>query len=195
MSAAAVNAALERIRQRHPTLGRHAQTAADWLTAGEGVEMLDQASVQEFLHYTLPRKLPQQEWDAVVAGAAELFDELGLDRYAAIARSSETRRILGTWRFNPDAAAKEFLKAQAASGVDPPDTETLTWGSVMGIEESNAREHVARALELAILAGELTPGGKGWKQAAARVCEGTLSSAPDGDVPLLERILSERTEM
>jgi hypothetical protein len=196
MSSEAVQAAIERLRRRDERLGGYAETAADWMTAGEGTEVLDQASVQQFLRWHLPRKFDQQRWDEVVAGAAALFDELGLEHYAAIARSAETQEILGAWRFNPDLAAKRYLAAQASSGVDAPDTDLLRWSDVMGMYELQARTEVGRALEVAILAGELTPGARGWKQRAAQICGQTLT-APRDDMfgqTALDLVLTERIE-
>lgn len=159
--------------------------------------MLDQAGVQQFLRWDLPRTFPQQRWEDVVAGAAALFEELGLGRYAAVARSPEIQRVLGTWRFSPDEAAKAYLAAQAASGVDPPDTELLRWGSVMGTQEARARDEVARALEVAVLSGELTPRGKGWKGVAASVCDRTLTTPIQEEFgqTALDLILTERVDM
>src|SRR3546814_3269189 len=57
------------------------------MTAGEGTGVLHQAGVQEFLWYSVPKRFPPDEWGDAVAVAATLLDELGLDRYAGIARS------------------------------------------------------------------------------------------------------------
>lgn len=169
-----VDAAVERVRARDEELGRDARAAGGWLTADEGVDMIDQLSLQEFLWWHLPRKLPQSEWDGLLSGAVALLDELGLDRYVDIARSETTQRILGAWRFNPDHAAKLARDAEKASGVLPPDTDLIQWGAFMGVYENTARQTVAQALEAAIEAGELVPGGKGWKAKAAAICDRTM---------------------
>jgi hypothetical protein len=194
MTARQVDAAVERLRVKNPTLGRYAAEAASWLTADEGVGMIDQASLQEFLWWHLPRKTPQSDWDAIAAGAAALLDELGLDRYAVIVRSDTTSQILGAWRFNPDHAAKLVRDAELSSGVRPPDTDLVSWGSIMGIHEHAARQAVARALEAAIVEGELNPGGKGWKIRAAAICDRTMLEPQEDQFgqPLLGLVETER---
>ena len=158
--------------------------------------MLHQAGVQQFLWWTVPRKTAEPHWHSLVAGAAAVFDELGLDRYAEIARSDITRDVLDAWRDDEEQGRKRFLATYAASGVDAPDTALLQWGSVMGLDEAAARDTVERALEDAIVAGELRPGAKGWRQVAARVCDATLRAALDdpGGQTLYTRITTERVE-
>ncbi len=174
-----VDAAVERVRARDETLGRFARSAASWLTADEGVGMLDQLSLQEFLWWHLPRKVPQSDWDDLVRGAAGVLAELGLDRYVEIANSAVTQRILGAWRFNPDQAAKLARDAEKSSGVLPPDTDLIQWGSIMGIYENSARVAVAQALEAAIVAGVFAPGARGWKTKASEVCDATMRETRD----------------
>lgn len=174
-----VDAAVERVRARDETLGRFARSAASWLTADEGVGMLDQLSLQEFLWWHLPRKVPQPDWDDIVRGAAGVLAELGLDRYVEIANSEDTQRILGAWRFNPDHAAKLARDAEKSSGVLPPDTDLIQWGSIMGVYENSARVAVAQALEAAMVDGVFAPGGKGWKTKAAEVCDATMRETRD----------------
>jgi hypothetical protein len=176
-----VDAAVARLRGQDEVLGRFARSAASWLTADEGVGMLDQLSLQEFLWWHLPRKVPQADWDDLVRGAAAVLAELRLDRYVEITRSEETQRILGAWRFNPDQAAKLARAAEGASGVLPPDSDLIRWGSIMGTYENSARVAVAQALEAAITDGVFTPGSKGWKTAAAGVCDQTMLEAHEED--------------
>ncbi len=177
MSREAVDAAVECILRRDRRLGMHAETAAAWLTAGEGTGMLHQAAVQQFLWWHLPRKFSQHKWARIVSGAAALFEELGLDRYADIVRSPETQEILAGWRRSPQLGSKQFLAAQAASGVEPPDTDLIQWGPIMGPREAAGRHAVERGLEEAIVKGELVPGSKRWKQVAADVCDRTLTAS------------------
>lgn len=56
---------------------------------------------------------------------------------------------------------------------------------------------MARALEVAILSGELTSGGKGWKQVAARVCDRTLTTPIEEEFgqTALHLILTERIDV
>jgi hypothetical protein len=194
MTREAVAAAIDQVKARDHALGADAEVAAQWLTAGEGTDMLYQAAVQRFLWFTLPRKFPPTAWRSVIAGTAALLDQLGLRRYAGIARSDTTCDILDAWDQADEAGRKQSHAAHVASGVNAPDTALVTWGSVMGIDEATAQESVERALEAAIVAGDLTPGTKGWKQAAARICDQTLTHPlPDpGGQTLLTRLVTER---
>jgi hypothetical protein len=191
-----VAAAVERVKARDPELGGDAELAAQWLTTGEGTETIYQAAVQRFLWWTLPRKFPAPTWRRLVTAAAALLDQLEFSRYAALARSQTTLDILEAWGEGEDHGRKLFLAAHAASGVDPPDTELVQWGSVMGIDEATAQEAVERALETAIAAGELNPGTRGWKQIAQRICDRTLIRPlhDPGGQTLLTRLVTERTE-
>jgi hypothetical protein len=194
MSAGEVEAAIERIRQRDADLAQLTQAAADGLTAGEGTGMLDQAGVQEFLWAHVPTTFSSEDWHDVVAGAAVLLDELGLDRYAAIARSDQTAAILDAWLEGSAAGRKAFQTAHRASGVDPPNTNSLTWGDVYGPDEAQARDTVERALEHAIVVGHLVPGARGWKETASAITEKVLEEAlelPPGQ-NLLSLVTTER---
>jgi hypothetical protein len=194
MTREAVAAAVDQVKARDRTLGADAEVAAQWLTAGEGTDMLYQAAVQQFLWFTLPRKFPRTAWQSVVAGTAALLEQLSLGRYAGIARSEVTCEILEAWDQDDASGRRQALAAHVASGVNTPDTALVTWGSVMGIDEATAQESVERALEAAIVAGELTPGAQGWKRAAARICDQTLTHplADPGGQTLLTRLITER---
>jgi hypothetical protein len=116
-------------------LGPAIQAAADALTAGEGAQVIHQATLQQFLWWFLPFKYSQDDWWDLADAACELLDELGMGRMAQIARSSVTSDVLDAWADGPDRGAAAFRKAHASSGVEPPDTPVLAWGSVMGIDE------------------------------------------------------------
>ena len=196
MTSARVEAALRRIRAWHPHLAIDAESAAQWLLADGDVAWLSQAAVQTHLWWTVPTKLPDEDWDTAAAGAALLFDELGLDRYAAIARSETTAQILAAFRDSEGLGRRRFLAALRASGVDAVDTPVLAWGSIMGMTEAQARTAVEYALEDAIVDGRLVPGTAGGKRVAAAVTIATLQ-APDPHAPgqsLLSLITTERAE-
>lgn len=71
---------------------------------------------------------------------------------------------------------KAFLKADAASGIRPPDIDELAWGSVMGVEESTALSSTAELLELAVAGGELVPGAREWKQQQTELVRAHLTT-------------------
>jgi hypothetical protein len=196
MTAARVDGVIATVQQHDPELANCMQVAADGLTAGEGEELISQASLQVFLWYELPRKYPEDAWRPVTEAAGVLLSLLGLDRYAAIARSPTTAAVLAAW---DDGSAKGFARfraARSASGIEPPDTELLEWGAVMGSEELSATASVERALEHAITAGGLRPGLGAWRRAAVDICNRTLL-APAGDSGArtrVETVLEERVD-
>lgn len=162
-----------------PERGRTAESVAEWLTAGEGVGVIDLARVQRFAWYELPMKWygPPDQHRRVLAAAAELFDGLDLPRYAAVYRSAETAEILDAYAVSHDEGFKAFRNAYERSGVDPPDLDDFAWGDVMGIEEAVALAAAERALEEAMTQGTLAPGARGWKSVASEVTAGVLDSA------------------
>ena len=187
---------LDAIGAEDPDRARRARAVIDWVTAGEGIEMIDLASVQTFAWYTLPVKWSdsEEENEATLAAAADLFERLDMPRYAAVFRSSETTAILAANSQSRSAGRRAFRSALKASGVDPPDLDDFAWGGVMGIEEATARQQAERALEEAMTAGEFEPGKAGWKAVAREVTTRVLDS-PHPDLPGNSRrtaILTER---
>jgi hypothetical protein len=157
---------VERIGARDAERGRVARHVYDTLTWGEGPGMLTQSGVQDWLWYRLATKYLTDEvgYMGRLAGiAAELFDELGLDAYAAICRSETTVGVHAAFDCSDSAGFDAMRKARAASGIDPPDLEDFEWGEVMGFEEANARSAAELALERAIADGRLVVGGRSWR--------------------------------
>jgi hypothetical protein len=179
MSAEEVAEAVRRVEGRRPSMRTAVQAAADALTAGEGAQVIHQAGLQHFLWWFLPRKYPQDEWRDLADGAAELLDELGMRRLAQVARSSRTSGVLDAWGESPERGAASFHSAQESSGVEPPDTPVLSWGSIMGIEEARARDTVERSLGDAIATGGLVPGASRWRAKAAAITESALTHPLD----------------
>jgi len=175
MSAEEVDAAVSRAERRRPDLAMAVQAMADALTAGEGTEMIHQAALQQFLWWYLPRKYPEEDWTGLAEAAAELLDELDMKRLAEIARSEQTAAVLAAWATGPDVGAKAFRAAHGSSGVEPPDTAELAWGSVMGSEEASALDAVERALGEAVATGELAPGTSRWRSDAVAITERVLT--------------------
>jgi hypothetical protein len=174
MTATRVDAAVAAIEQQDPSLGKWARVAADGLTAGEGEETLCQAVVQDFLWYRLPAKHPGDSWLPIVRAAESLLEELGLHRYALIAASETTTSVLEAWQEDHERGLARYQAAAEASGVKPPDTELLGWGSVMGLDEASAFARVEVELEDAIVTGALVRGSSGWRSRAASLTEHVL---------------------
>lgn len=194
MTAERVEAAVEDIRRQDPALGQWADVAADGLTTGEGEEVLSQAAIQDFLWYRLPARYPDEAWLPVVRATVALMEGLGLQRYALIAGSKTTTSILDGWREGPGRGFAAYRAAANASGVKPPGTELLGWGSIMGFEEASAYAAVEARLEAAIVSGQLAPGASGWRARAAAVCDRFLwEAAPHApDRSWLSLVTSER---
>ena len=174
-----VEAALARIGARDSALARHARDVYDTLTWGEGPGQLRLAGLQEWLWYRLATKYITDEpgyMARLAATAAELFDELGLDGYAAVCRSDTTAQVHGAYATSDADGVAAMRTAASASGIDPPDLDDFAWGQVMGIEESMARSAAEDALERAIADGGLTPGGRGWRARQKEVTQAELDA-------------------
>jgi len=196
VSTARVDAVIATVERHDAPLAGRMRVAADRLTAGEGEEVITQAGLQRYLWYDLPRRHADDTWRPITEAAGVLLSLLGLDRYAAIARSVTTGAVLDAWEEAPGKGFPAFRSATAASGVEPPDTELLAWGEVFGMEEAWALQAVEVALEEAIVAGRLQPGMGSWRKVAARVSDGVLQAPPSGDAAMtrLQAVLSERID-
>jgi hypothetical protein len=138
---------------------RSARSALEWLGwEGEGPLLLRRYDVQLFVWYTLPRKfLTTLEHKREAADAlARVLERFG-DRaasYADVCRARETNELLCAWEDEDSAAWQRFRELLEGSGLEPPDTDLLAWGQVMGYEEACAREQVATVLEQAVEGGD-----------------------------------------
>ena len=137
--------ALATLARAEPELVEDARAAWESLTGGQGPEVLTQWRLQQFCWDRLVRMMPadpNQRWQAAQALAA-LLDALEMPRYASIARGDTTRQILLTGEQAPDRGRTLVRRAMQRSGIEPPDTELLTWGAVSGPAEAYALELVA----------------------------------------------------
>lgn len=186
-------AALERME---PSLAEEARLAWTALAGAGGPEVVTRWRVQRYCWEELPRSWPpgaQARWRRACALAA-LLDGLGLERYATIARSETTREVLATAETSPERGRALARRAAQRSGIDPPSTELFTWGSSLGPAEARALETVADILELAAAAGDLVPGGRGWRdrQGELTVAALTTPRAELGGRHLYHQVLRER---
>jgi hypothetical protein len=180
---------------------REAQSALEWLGwEGEGSLLLRRYDVQLFVWYTLPRKFLtslefKREAAEVLAGTLERLGGRAAS-YADVCRSAETYELLCAWEAEDPSARQRLRNLLERSGIEPPDTELLSWGSVMGLEEARAREQVATALEEAIEQGRLSPDAPGFRRAQAEVADAALHAPGDGDDgrSRLEVVHAERLE-
>ena len=196
--ASLVTAALAHLEAEDAAAAQDAEAALEWLTAGEGLEMLTQERVQTFLWYGLPMKwlTDTDHHRRIVVALARAFDFLDLPRYAALCRSETTAAVLDAYDISAAEGRRAFHKADVASGIRPPDVDEFQWGSVMGMVESDALSSTAELLELAVAGGELLPGSRGWEQRQQQLVRAhlTTSRIELAGRTLLDAILDERLE-
>ncbi len=193
-----VGEALAKLEIEDPGAAREAEAAIEWLTGGEGLGMLTQERVQTFLWYGLPMKwLTDTDHHRRVADAlGRAFELLGMPRYAELCRSATTAQVLDAYERSDADGKKAFHRADAASGIRPPDIAELEWGSVMGLEEDRALSSTAEFLELAIAGGDLVPGARGWKSRQQDLGRAHLTTARIelGGRTVLDAVRAERLE-
>lgn len=125
---------------------------------------VSQHDAQQLAWYTAPRKwiMPDELLPEVGAACARLLEISGRHRGAAALRK-HTPGVLAGWARSPLAGIAAYRRAIQASGVQPPDTPTLTWAPIMGHDEAAVLDAAARMLESALDAGAFTPGGRLWR--------------------------------
>ncbi|MGH3441112.1 MAG: hypothetical protein ACRDUY_03530 [Nitriliruptorales bacterium] len=171
--------AIAKLEAEDAGAARDAEAALESITWGEGLGVITQERLQHFLWYGLSMKwlTDTDHHRRIVDALGRAFDLLGLPRYAALCRSSTTAEVLDAYERNDAEGKKASRRADLASGIRPPDIDELEWGSVMGMVESDALSSTAELLELAIAAGELVPGARGWKQRQADLVRAHLLTA------------------
>jgi hypothetical protein len=179
-----------------PYVVEDARRAWDELTDGAGPAAVTQWRLQVFCWDALTRMWPgdrDRRWRTAQA-LATLLDALGLHRYAGIARSETTQQILLAGDQAPRRGRTTVRRAMQRSGIEPPDTELLTWAVVPGRAEAHAQEAVADRLEMAVAVGDLQPGARGWRDHQAEITIDVLTSPhPDvGGRQLYQGIVDER---
>ncbi len=192
-----VEQALAALSRDEPDLAEDARLAWETLTGGHGPAVVTQWRLQRFCWGELASTWPddgQGRWRVAQALAA-LLAGLGLPRYAAIARSDVTRQVLLAGDQTPARGRSMARRASQRSGIEPPDTELLTWGAVMGPAEAHGLELVADRLELAVAVGDFQPGSRGWRDQQSDLAISVLttprtdlSGATPYDLILAERL-------
>lgn len=173
----AIAEALARLSVVDAVAAHDARVALEWLVGDDGLEGLNQLSLQQFCWYELPFKwlvAPPVRIE-IVAALARFLDLAGLERYAELCRSDRTTAVLAAWADDADAGFRAFRLAMERSGVEPPRIERgldgWLWAPSMGAEEHRAFWSTAMALELAVEAGALVPGAPGWRDEQHRIAE------------------------
>ena len=123
------------------------------------------------------------------------LDQLGdtARAYAEVCRSHDSDELLRAWEHEDPAARQRFRELLDASGLEPPDTDLLAWGRVMGFDEARVRDVVATALEQATEDGRLTPGARGFRRARDEVADAALLE-PWEDDPRRSRLQAVHAE-
>ncbi|HEY7222998.1 MAG TPA: hypothetical protein VH561_05185 [Micromonosporaceae bacterium] len=180
---------LARLRRTDPAAARRAERALGELLGDGGLADLTQHGLQTYLWYTLASG---HEPQLTAAALQSFFDLSQMHRYAAVAGSTQTKEVLRAYdEQGTTAGARAAARAMDASGVLPPDLPELEWGELMGPVETDAYQRIAVTLELALAAGELRPGGRGWRMAQQRLARHQLTlPRPEGQ--LLDRVRAER---
>lgn len=159
------------LESRDPAWAMDARAAWDWLTASGDVPVVTLRDLEYFLWYQLPAKflVDLDEHRAIALALGGLLDDLGYADAGAICRGTVTMHVLAEWAKGRGSGRSALRKALDESGVEPPDTDDMAWGGIMGQVEATVVQAAALALENAITAGEFTPGTRGWKRAQAEV--------------------------
>jgi hypothetical protein len=148
----------------------------DWLSPDErDPASVSQHDAQQLAWYTAPRKwiMPEGELAEVAAACARLLERTGRHRAAAALRG-HTPDVLAGWARSPRHGFVACTRAMRATGVQPPDTPTLTWAQIMGVDEAAVLDAAERMLESALDSGAFTPGGPGWRSTQRNLLEAWL---------------------
>ncbi|HTP16396.1 MAG TPA: hypothetical protein VMK13_11230 [Streptosporangiaceae bacterium] len=195
---AEITAALTELAAEDPAAARDAEAAVKWIAGEDGLALVTQERIQNFVWYELPLKwrIDLGGKVAVAEALARALDLLGLPRYAAICRSETTRAILSSYAASTAAGRLAFRRASAASGIQPRDLPEFEWGATMGLQEASAMSSAADFLELAVAGGDLVPGARGWKTRQQELVRTHLNTPREELVgqTLAQLILTERAE-
>jgi hypothetical protein len=187
--------------ERHEHGAQAAESVLEWLGwEGEGPLLLRRYDVQQLAWYTLPCKFltgleDKRETAELVAYTLDHLGDLARG-YAEVCRSPATDELLRAWEVEDPTARHRFRELMEASGIEPPDTDLLAWGRVMGFDEARVRDRVATALEQAIEDGRLTPGARGFRRVQAQVAIAALMEPWEDDErrTQLDAVHAERLE-
>jgi hypothetical protein len=181
---------LLRLRRNDAAAAQRAERALDELLGEGGLADLTQHDLQTYLWFKLAEADEPKQTSAALAMFLEFAE---MNRYAAIASSKHTAEILLTYEEKGHVAGmKAATKAMDASGILPPDLPELEWGDLMGSAELDAYQRIAATLELALAAGELKPGGRGWRLTQTRLTRHQLTMSRHDGMTLIEQVHSER---
>jgi hypothetical protein len=164
------------------------EPALSWLGwDGESPLRIHRYELLVYLWYELPTKhvAPLETRRAVAAALAALPEQVGAGDYADLCRAHDVDEMFVLWEHDDPNAPRRLRELLDASGLEPPDTEQLAWGPVMGLVEADAHDRATEALELALEAGE--------RRAARAIVAGVLAE-PAGAGTRLDAVHTERLD-
>lgn len=165
-----------------------AEPALSWLGwDGEGPLRIRRYDLLAYLWYEPPTKYlaPLEAKREVAAALAALLEQVGADEYAALCRAPEIEEMLALWEHDDRRARRRLQELLNASGLEPPDSELLSWSPVMGLIEADTSDRATEALERAREAGE---------RRAARTIVAEVLAEPADEGTRLDAIHAERLE-
>lgn len=153
-----LHAALSRLAAVDPELAAGAERVFDDIRNVNPSRALTQFHLQLYCWRYLPEHVPDraQCWRDLEA-LADLLETLGYPRYARLAISPESRKVLA--ESDPEEARILAEDLIDASGVEPPDTDDICWGHGPSYRPEDLLTQVecALALEHAIVSGTVDP--------------------------------------
>lgn len=162
---------LDVLELESPADAESAALALWWLVNRDGPEALTRGRLQDFLYDILPGQLHESldEQFAIADALARFLDELRLSKYAGMCRTPEFRTLLRLWDRDPIRGRRYAERLRDPWLRELPDPDGLEWGGSPAYWEEQARRGVSAILEMAIEAGEVTPGARGWKRQASEL--------------------------
>ena len=157
----------------------------DW----EGPLLIRRYDLLVYLWYRLPTKcLASLEIKRDVAAAlAALLEQLGADGYAALCRAPEVEEMVALWEEDDTRARRRLRELLDASGLEPPDTELLAWGSVMGLVEAEARDRGPRRWSWRVRRGTAHRRERSWRMSRRAQRRGHAPGLPCRTAPAMAR--------
>ncbi|WP_149360486.1 hypothetical protein [Lolliginicoccus suaedae] len=190
-----VAAAISALDADDPAIAADAESAWHELVALSPPGGPIQASVQQYCWATIRRlDLGTERAWARSQALADLLDRIGLARYAAIARSDETRDLLAI--DTDEAWEPAFYERMHASGVAPPDTRLVSWQSICTISELDIIDRIAATLEVATITDGFATTGRPSLSRPHResITHSVLATGHDGHT-LLDELLDCRIDL
>lgn len=158
-------AAVARLGTEDRSAAKLAAVSLCHVAEGGRVQSITQQTIQRFLWEELPqaRGAGLDARLVIAESLARVLDLLEMPRYADICRSGSTDGVLRAHEQGRVNVRGALLHADTSSGVRPPDLPDLVWGVFKGEWESEVYAGLSQMLELAVAAGDLKPGSRGWK--------------------------------